>query len=552
MQTPDMQTVTDGPYLAGQMMDRPLTISSIMAYAADVHPDARITSATVEGGRHSYTYREARARIAQLAGALKAMGIGPGDRVATLAWNGYRHFELYYAVAGIGAVCHTINPRLFPDQIAWIMGHAGDRALFFDLTFAPLVAELAPRMPEGLTQVFLSDEAHRPEGAGPEVRAYETLLDAQPATFDWPEVPEEAAAALCYTSGTTGDPKGALYSHRSTVLHAMSAVLGVPQGFGAGRAILPVVPLFHVNAWGLPYACPLSGTDLVFPGPHLDGASLFDLMAETGVTNAWGVPTVWAGLIEEMSRRAAKPDALEMLLIGGSAVSTAMIERLEDFDIRTVHGWGMTEMSPIGTCTRSLAAGAERAARIDNAIPQGKRLFGLEMKIVGDDGTPQPHDGVARGELLVRGPAVVNGYFNAPEASRLAFDAEGWFRTGDVATIDAAGQLRIVDRTKDLIKSGGEWISSLELENLALAHPSVANAAAIAVPDAKWDERPLLVVVPADPGKGVDTHALLDHMRGHLAKWQVPDQVVVADALPMTATGKISKKDLRSRIADGA
>ena len=542
-----MTMLQETPPLDGQMMQGALSIPAIMDYAADVHGGARILSATVEGGLHDYSLLDASKRIARLAHALRAMGIGPGDRVATLAWNGYRHFELYYAIAGIGAVCHTINPRLFPEQIAWIVNHAEDRALFFDLTFAPLVDGLAEHLPPRMQRVFLSDEAHRPETCAEDVLAYESLIEGHPDSIDWPDLPETAAAGLCYTSGTTGDPKGALYSHRSTVLHAMSAILGIPQAFGSAKRILPVVPLFHVNAWGLPYACPLSGTDLVFPGPHLDGKSLFDLMETTGTTGAWGVPTVWAGLIEEIRQRGRKPKALEMLLIGGSAVPPAMISALEDFDIRTIHGWGMTEMSPIGTCTRPIA-GASREDRVANAIPQGKRLFGLEMKIIGEDGTPQPHDGTAQGELLVRGPAVVNGYFNAPDASKAAFDAEGWFRTGDVARIDSAGRLQILDRTKDLIKSGGEWISSLDLENLATAHPSVAQAAAIAVPHPKWDERPVLAVVPADKEKGIDEADLLAQMARHLAKWQMPDAVITMDSLPMTATGKISKKDLRSRI----
>ena len=532
--------------LMGQMMNRPLSIPAVMDYAADIHADRRIISSTVEGGVHEYSYAQANRRIAQLAHALRDMGIKPGDRVATLAWNGYRHFELYYAVAGLGAVCHTINPRLFPDQISWIVNHAEDTVLFFDLTFASLVKSLQPHLPPRLRRVFLSSEEHRPADAGTEVLAYETLLKGQPVVYDWPELPENAAAALCYTSGTTGNPKGALYSHRSTVLHAISAILGVPQAFGTGQRILPVVPLFHVNAWGLPYSCPLSGTDLVFPGPGLDGASLFDLMQTTGTTGAWGVPTVWAGLIAEMKVRGAKPSALESLLIGGSAVPRSMIEQLEEFDIRTIHGWGMTEMSPVGTATRPVDSD-DRPARIARAEPQGKRLFGVEMKIVGEDGASVAHDGEARGELLVRGPAVIDGYFRNEAASAAAFDDSGWFRTGDVATIDTEGQLRIVDRTKDLIKSGGEWISSLELENLAASHSSVAQAAAIAVPHPKWDERPLLVVVPA-PGVEVSEEALLTHMSQSLAKWQLPDAIVTVDRLPMTSTGKISKKDLREQL----
>lgn len=532
----------------GQMMNRPLSIPAVMDYAADVHATRRITSATVEGGLHDYSFAESYARIGQLAHALRAQGIGPGDRVATLAWNGYRHFEIYYAVAGLGAICHTINPRLFPEQIAWIMTHAGDKAICFDLTFAPLVRALSEKMPKGIRQIFLSDEAHRPEGFGTETLAYESLLQGQPAQFDWPDLPEDAASALCYTSGTTGDPKGALYSHRSTLMHAFGSVLSVPQSFGEGQRILPVVPLFHVNAWGLPYTAPLTGTDLVFPGAKLDGASLFALMDQSGTTASWGVPTIWQGLLAEMQKQGRRPAALEMLLIGGSAIAPAMIEAFDDFGIRTVHGWGMTEMSPIGTTSRPRAA-EDRAARIAGATPQGKRVFGVDLKIVDESGATLPRDNQASGELLVRGPGVISGYFNAPQHNAVAFDAEGWFRTGDVARISPEGSLTIVDRTKDLIKSGGEWISSIDLENAALACPGVAMAAAIAVPHPKWDERPLLVVIRRE-GAEVRAEDVQAAVAARMAKWQVPEDVVFVDTIPMTATGKISKKDLRVQLAD--
>ena len=540
--------MTAGSVIMGQMMNRPLSIPAVMDYAADVYGERRIISATVEGGLHDYSYAEAWVRIARLAHELRALGIGPGDRVATLAWNGYRHFELYYAIAGIGAVCHTINPRLFPEQIAWIMNHAEDKAIFFDLTFAPLVRALSDKMPKGIRQVFLSDEAHRPEGAGQDCLAYESLLEGGSDTFDWPELPEDAASALCYTSGTTGDPKGALYSHRSTLMHAFGSVLAVPQSYGEGTRVLPVVPLFHVNAWGLPYSAPLTGTDLIFPGPKLDGASLFQLMEGTATTAAWGVPTIWQGLIAEMQKQGRKPKALEMLLIGGSAVAPAMIEMLEDFGLRTIHGWGMTEMSPIGTTTRP-RAGHDRAQRVKNATPQGKRIFGIDLKIVDEEGRSLPRDDEATGELLVRGPGVISGYFNAPQHSAQAFDNDGWFRTGDVARISPEGDLTIVDRTKDLIKSGGEWISSIDLENAALACPGVAMAAAIAVPHPKWDERPLLVVVRKE-GAEVTVDAVREAVAARMAKWQVPEDVAFVAAIPMTATGKISKKDLRKDLAD--
>lgn len=531
--------------LKGLMMDRPLSIPAVIDYAADVHPDRRVVSAAVEGGIHDYSYTQARGRIAQLAHALVAMGVRPGDRVATLAWNGYRHLELYYAVAGIGAVCHTINPRLFPDQIAWIMGHAADSVLFFDLTFVPLVQALRPRMPEGIRLVAMTDAAHRPDM---EAEVYEDLLAGQPLRYDWPTLPEDTASGLCYTSGTTGDPKGALYTHRSSLLHSFSVILGAPGSFGRGQRILPVVPLFHVNAWGLPFSAPLSATDLVFPGARLDGASLWELMEGQGVTAGWGVPTVWAGLIDEMRKRGAKPSALHTLLIGGSAVPPAMIRALEaEFGIEVLHGWGMTEMSPVGTTSRP-EPGQDMETRIAARIPQGKRLFGVDLKIADEDGVAQPHDGVAQGELLVRGPTVIAGYYNDAAASAKAFDAEGWFRTGDVAKIGPGGDLLIVDRTKDLIKSGGEWISSIDLENAAVSHPAVAIAAAIAVPHPKWDERPLLAVV-LRPGASATEAEILAHIGKTMAKWQLPDEVAFVEAIPMTATGKISKKDLRVQLA---
>ena len=535
------------PMLTGLMMDRPLSIPAVIDYAADVTPGRRIVSSTVEGGIHDYSYAQSRDRIGQLAHALVAMGVKPGDRVATLAWNGYRHFELYYAIAGIGAVCHTINPRLFPDQIAWIMTHAADTALFFDLTFAPLVTALRPRMPAGIKLVAMTDAAHRPDMA--DVAVYEDLLAGQPARYGWPTIPEDTASGLCYTSGTTGDPKGALYTHRSSLMHSFSAILGAPGSFGRGQRILPVVPLFHVNAWGLPFSAPLSATDLVFPGPRLDGASLWDLMETQGVTAGWGVPTVWAGLIDEMRKRGGKPAALHTLLIGGSAVPPAMIRALEeDFGIEVLHGWGMTEMSPVGTISRP-EPGQDTETRIAARIPQGKRVFGVDLKIVDDDGARQPHDGVAQGELLVRGPAIISGYYNDAAASAKAFDADGWFRTGDVAKISPEGDLLIVDRTKDLIKSGGEWISSIDLENAAVSHPAVAIAAAIAVPHPKWDERPLLAVV-LRPGATVTEAEILAHIGKTMAKWQLPDAVAFVDTIPMTATGKISKKDLRVQLKD--
>ena len=537
--------------LPGQMMDRPLLVSAIIDYAAETSPDIEIVSATVEGGIHRYGYRAARERIARLANALLAEGVKPGDRVATLAWNGYRHLELYYAIAGIGAVCHTINPRLFPDQLTFIVNHAGDRHLFLDLTFAPLVEKLRPSLPAGLKLWALCGREHMPRSGLADLGCYEELLASGRPEITWPDLDENAACALCYTSGTTGEPKGVLYSNRAMVLHALFVIAACTRTFQPGRRILPVVPLFHANAWGLPYCAPIAGCALVFPGPRLDGASGFKLLDEEQVTASWGVPTVWLGVLDEMRRQGRKPAALETVLTGGSAAPLPMIEAFErDFGVDIVHGWGMTELSPVGTVTR--LGPAESILPFDKWLElksrQGRRMFGVEMKIVDADGRRLPHDGTAVGELFVRGPAVVKGYFNNPEAGAKAIDAEGWFGTGDVARITPDGFLVIVDRTKDLVKSGGEWISSIDVENIAIGAPGIANCALIGVPHPKWSERPLLVAVKA-PGAEATRQSVIDFLSGRIARWQLPDDVVFVEALPMTATGKISKKDLRARFA---
>ncbi len=537
--------------LKGQMMERPLLIADIITYASDVFGAAGIVSNTVEGGIHRESYREASARIAQLAHALVELGVRPGDRVATLAWNGYRHFELYYAISGIGAVCHTINPRLFPEQIAYIVTHAGDKLLFSDLTFIPLVEKLRDKLPAGLAVIAMTDEAHMPRSAAlPVLGCYETLIAGKPTSFDWPELDEGTAAGLCYTSGTTGEPKGALYSHRSSVLHALVAATGNRSSFGSDRRILPVVPLFHVNAWGLPYAAPMTGTSLVMPGAKLDGRSVFDLMDSEGVHSGWGVPTVWQMLIGEMQARGRAPAGLQQVIIGGAAPSLAMITTFEhDFGVEVIQGWGMTEMSPIGTT--SMLQPAVQALPLDERLKlkakAGRRLFGVEMKIVGADGARLPNDGKASGDLYVRGNTISSGYYANEAASAEALDAEGWFKTGDVATIDAAGIMTITDRSKDLIKSGGEWISSIDVENAAAGCPGVGACAVIGVPHPKWGERPLLVVV-AKAGETPRREEILGFLGARIAKWQLPDDVVLVEALPMTATGKVSKKDLRERF----
>lgn len=540
--------------LQGLMMDTQLNVSQALDYGAEMHGGATIVSATIEGPIHRTTYAETAKRVARLAHAMKALGIGEGDRIATLAWNGYRHFELYYGIGGIGAVCHTINPRLFPEQLIYIVNHAKDKALFFDINLAPLVAKLRAHWPKDMILVAMCENAHLPRGEGLEgVLAYEDLLAGQPETFAWPRIDERAACALCYTSGTTGEPKGALYSHRSTMLHALFTVTSGMKGLTSGTTILPVVPLFHVNAWGLPYSAPILGLNLVMPGVRLDGPNLYDLLDQEKVFSSWGVPTVWMGLLAEIQKRGRKPAGLGEVIIGGSAAPRTMVEAFETMDVDIVHGWGMTEMSPVGTL--GVLAPKDRAKslqeRIDLKCRQGRRMFGVELKIVDETGKRLPHDGESSGELLVRGPNIISGYYENAAASQNAFDMEGWFGTGDVAKITPDGYLIIVDRTKDLVKSGGEWISSIDVENAAMAHPGVAQCAVIGVPHPKWQERPLMVVVKspgADPAKG----AIMGTLEKSLAKWQLPDDIVFVDTLPMTATGKVSKLQLRKQFADFA
>lgn len=505
-------------------------------------------SVRTEGDIHRQTYADTARRVAQLAHGLKAQGMQTGDRVATLAWNGYRHLELYYAISGAGGVCHTINPRLSAEQMSYIVNHAEDTMLFVDTTFVPLVDALRSQWPAGLKVVVMTDRAHMPEG---DYLCYEELLDGQSDKFDWPDFPEDTAAGLCYTSGTTGNPKGTLYTHRSTVLHAMMVGLSLPKALQPGKRILPVVPLFHVNAWGLPYAAPLTGASLIFPGGALDGESLFRLMDNEKVYSAWGVPTVWLGLQGEIAKQGRMPDGLGDMVVGGSAAPASMIKFFEEADVNVCHAWGMTEMSPIGTQGNlpDYMDDKPMDERIAVKSKQGRRVFGVDLKIVDEDGVRLPHNGDAAGELYVRGNAITSGYFKNEEANKTAFDADGWFGTGDVATIDSYGFLTITDRAKDLIKSGGEWISSLDLENTVMAHPNVANCAVIAVAHPKWDERPLMIVVPSPEGKP-EVSDLMDMLKEHFATWQLPDDVVFVDELPMTATGKVSKLNLRKQFAD--
>ena len=534
----------------GMMMNRPLSVIELLRYAAEIHSGGEIVSVRTEGDLHRQTYAQTFERTAQLAHGLAALGVTQGDRVATLAWNGYRHFELYYAISGMGAVCHTINPRLSAEQMLYIIGHAEDTALFVDLTFVPILEALKDQLPAGLKIVVMTDAAHMP-GTGLEVHCYEDLIASHQTDYDWPDLPEETAASLCYTSGTTGNPKGSLYSHRSTVLHALFIAVTLPRSLHEGARLLPVVPMFHVNSWGMPYAAPIVGASLIMPGGRLDGPSLYDLMEREKVTASWGVPTVWLGLRAEIEARGKPPSSLDQVVIGGSAAPRSMIEAFETMGIDVCHAWGMTEMSPVGTTGQlpNTMEDAPFADRMSRKALQGRRIFGVDLKIVGEDGQRLPHDGKAVGELYVRGNAVISGYFNNEDATKAAIDAEGWFGTGDVASISPDGYLSVQDRSKDLIKSGGEWISSIDLENIAMSHPEVANCAVIAIAHPKWDERPVLVVVPKDgcQPKLADIHALMDP---HFAKWQLPDDLVFVEALPLTATGKVSKLTLRQQFAD--
>jgi len=523
--------------MLGLMMDQPLLISGLIRHAARHHADAEIVSKNVDGSIHRYGYAASHARIQKLANALKRLGVQPGDRVATLAWNGYRHFEIYYAVAGMGAVIHTINPRLFPDQITYIANHAEDKVLFYDTTFAPLVDKVKTQLKTVRNFVALNEE-------------YEKLIEKESDRFDWPEFDEKTAACLCYTSGTTGNPKGALYSHRSTIIHAYAAALPDTLSISAREVVLPVVPMFHVNAWSLPYSCAMTGAKMVFPGPHLDGKSVYELFEKEEVTLSAGVPTVWLALLTYMKQNHLKFSTLKRTVIGGSACPPAMIKTFQDdYGVQVLHAWGMTEMSPLGTAgtykAKHMRMSKEERYAWQNK--QGRSIYGVDMRIVGEDGKELAWDGKAFGDLQVRGPWVIKGYFKGEGGNPLTPD--GWFPTGDVATIDPEGTMQITDRSKDVIKSGGEWISSIDLENIAVAHPAIAEAAVIGVKHPKWDERPIVVAVKK-AGQEVSREDLLKFYEGKIAKWWMPDDVVFVSELPHTATGKLSKLTLRQQMKD--
>ncbi len=537
----------------GQMMQQPLLISSLLRHAERHHGEQQVVSRRVEGDIHRYSYRDLAARARRLAKALAALGVGQGARVGTIAWNGYRHLELYYAVSGSGAVLHTLNPRLHADQLVWIADHAEDQVLCFDKGFLPLVEAVASRLASVRHFVLMTDREHMPaQTAIPKLLCYEDLIDGQDDRFEWPEFDENQASSLCYTSGTTGHPKGVLYSHRSTVLHSYASALPDALKLSARDTILPVVPMFHVNAWGLPYSACMVGAKLVFPGPGLDGTSLYELFEAEGVTLSAGVPTVWQGLLAHVQSQELRFSTMNRTIIGGSACPPAMMETFEDrYGVQVIHAWGMTELSPVGTvCTlkgEQLAWPKSRRRAIQ--AKQGRSVFGIDMKIVDEQGEALPWDGQSAGELLVRGPWVVERYLKGEKSPLVMHGGQGWFPTGDVATIDAQGFMNITDRSKDVIKSGGEWIGSIDLENIAMAHPAVAMAACIAARHPRWDERPLLVVT-RKPGAQLGRDELLAFYEGKIAKWWTPDDVVFVDAIPLGATGKVLKNQLREQFQD--
>jgi acyl-CoA synthetase (AMP-forming)/AMP-acid ligase II len=536
--------------MLGLMQQQNLLISSLIDFAEKHHGDVEIISRRVEGDIHRTTWGGIAQRSRQVAHALDQLGLGFGDRVATLAWNGYRHLELYFGVSGTGRVLHTINPRLHPDQVVWIANHAEDQVLCFDMSFLPLVKQVHSRCTTIRQYVALCDADQLPADTGiPGLVSYEAWVQGQSTHYTWPEFDENTASSLCYTSGTTGNPKGALYSHRSTILHAYAAALPDVMCISARDAILPVVPMFHVNAWGIPYSAAMVGAKLVFPGAALDGKSVYDLIENEGVTFAAGVPTVWQMLLTHMKPGNLKFSTLQRTVIGGSACPPAMITAFrEEYNVDVLHAWGMTELSPLGTlCTlKNKHLKLPEAEQMKIRLKQGRAIFGIDMKIVNDEGQEQVHDGKAYGDLLVKGPWVVREYFKQEGGDPLQ---DGWFPTGDVATIDADGYMQITDRSKDVIKSGGEWISSIDIENIAVAHPAVAMAACIGIKHPKWDERPIVVVVKK-PEAQVSREDLLKFYEGKTAKWQIPDDVVFVDAIPIGATGKMLKTKLREQLAD--
>ncbi|MGV3552029.1 long-chain-fatty-acid--CoA ligase [Rhizobium sp.] len=536
--------------MLGLMQPWPLLCHKLIDHAALQHGEREVVSRSVEGPVVRTTYAAIRSRAKKVAQMLVREGFGRGDRLATMAWNTGRHIEVWYGINGMGAVYHTLNPRLFPDQIAWIMNHAEDKALFVDLTFLPVIEKIAPRVPSLKRIVVLADRAHMPETGLAHVACFEDWIAEADGDFDWVDVDENAASGMCYTSGTTGDPKGVVYSHRSNVLHAMIAALPDSMGLSSRDVILPVVPMFHANAWGLAQSAPMIGAKLVMPGGKLDGASVYEMLDSERVTFSAAVPTVWLMLLQHLEETGKALPYLRKVVIGGAACPRAVVQKFEaNYDVEVIHAWGMTEMSPLGSLgsIKPSVEALEGDERLDVKQKQGHPPFGVEMKVTDDANVELPRDGKTFGRLKVRGPAVASAYFGG--AGQEQFDAEGWFDTGDVAHIDAHGYMEITDRAKDVIKSGGEWISTIALENLAVAHPDVAEAAAIGVQHPKWGERPLLVIV-AKPGRAPTKAEVLDFMQDKVAKWWMPDDVVFASEIPHTATGKIQKIALREIYKD--
>ena len=532
--------------MLGLMQSEPINLISILIHAGRWHGDREIVTNTVEGGIHRQTYADTLARATQLASSLRTFGIKDGDRVGTMGWNTYRHLEAWYAISGQGAICHTINPRLFADQIEYIVNHAENRIIFVDLTFVDMLGELLAKLPTVEAVIVMTDREHMPDLSSwnTQVICYEEFLAKGEKEFDWPILDDDAGSSLCYTSGTTGQPKGVLYSHRGNLLHAYASCTTDLINLSATDSVLMVVPMFHANSWGLAYSGPLTGAKLVLPGPHMDGPSIHKIISEERTTKAAAVPTVWNMLIAYLNESGASLDALEEVVIGGAAVPRTMIEEFDKkYGVDVIHAWGMTEMTPIGTFNRrkSSTAGLDPEAALDLRCKQGRVPFGVDMKITDEDGVELPHDGETFGRLLVKGPWTISRYYKMEESAL----QDGWFDTGDIATIDPDGYMQITDRSKDVIKSGGEWISSVDVENTAMGMPGVEIAACIGAKHPKWDERPILLVKQAD-GSSITAESITDHLSTSLAKWQLPEAIIFVDNIPLTATGKIDKKPIRA------